>query len=183
MAISFKPLPYGLRDVKITPYSDAAATTLGTAVDLPNARTFSFTASEEFTDLRGDDVVVTTHGQGETIDWSLEAGGISLEAYKVLAGGTLTLTGTTPNQILTYKKTSSDTRPWFFVEGQAISDSGGDFHAIVEKCRATANLGGSLADTTYFLTACSGEGLPSTRTSHTGELYTFVQNETATSIA
>ena len=43
-------LPYGIRDIKITPYTDAAATTLAvTSIDLPNARTLSFSETEEFT--------------------------------------------------------------------------------------------------------------------------------------
>ena len=50
------PLPYGIRDIKVTPYTDAAATTLAaTSIDLPNARTLSFSETEEFTELRGDD--------------------------------------------------------------------------------------------------------------------------------
>lgn len=183
MPLTTIPLPYGLRDVKLTPYTDAAGTTLGTAVDLPNARNFAFTAAEEFTELRGDDQVVTTHGQGEKVAWSLEGGGISLEAYRVLAGGTITETGTAPAQKKTYKKNVVDLRPWFQAEGQSISDSGGDLHPIVHKCKATGALGGTFADTTYLLTNASGDGLPSTKTGSIGDLYTFVQNETAAAIA
>jgi hypothetical protein len=40
-------LPYGLRDLKLTPYSNAAGSTLGTVVvDLPNARTLSFSGGD-----------------------------------------------------------------------------------------------------------------------------------------
>ena len=46
-------LPFGLRDVKLTPVS--AAGVLGTSVDLPNGRTMSWEESEDFTTLRGDD--------------------------------------------------------------------------------------------------------------------------------
>jgi hypothetical protein len=59
------PLPYGLRDVKLTPYSDASGSVLGaTVIDLPNSRTLSFSETEEFEELRGDDRVVTTRGRG-----------------------------------------------------------------------------------------------------------------------
>ena len=56
MPLTTTPLPYGLRDVKITPYTNS--TTLGTPIDLPNSRTFAFTEAEDFEELRGDDKVV-----------------------------------------------------------------------------------------------------------------------------
>src|SRR5690606_8311548 len=124
-------LPYGLRDVKITPYEDAGATTLGDAVDLPNARTFSFSEAEEFTELRGDDKVVTTRGQGASVEWDLEAGGLSFDALKVLAGGTVVESGVAPNTVRTFTKKVTDSRPFFQVEGQVISDSGGDVHCVL----------------------------------------------------
>ena len=70
MALSTTPLPYGLRDIKLTSYTTDAATTLAsTSVDLPYARTLSFSEAEEFTELRGDDQVVTTRGQGASVEW------------------------------------------------------------------------------------------------------------------
>jgi hypothetical protein len=132
MPLTTHPLPYGLRDVKITPYTDAAATTLGTSVDLPVGRTFSFSEAEEFTELRGDDKVVATRGQGSTVEFELESGGISLDAWKVLSGGTLTTTGTAPAQSKKLSKKSTDARPYFKVEGQIISDSGGCADIVAE---------------------------------------------------
>ena len=60
MALATNVLPYGLRDVKLTPIDDAGV--LGTPVDLPAARTFSFSEAEEFEELRGDDQVVEEPG-------------------------------------------------------------------------------------------------------------------------
>ena len=92
------PLPYGMRDLKLTAYADAAGSTLGTTVlDLPNMRTLSFSETEEFEELRGDDRVVTTRGRGAVVEWELEAGGLSLDVWKALSGGTITDSGTTPN--------------------------------------------------------------------------------------
>ena len=185
MPLTTIPLPYGLRDVRITPYTDAAATTLGTAVDLPYGRTFSFSAAEEFEELRGDDQVITTRGQGESVDWELEAGGLSLEAVLAMYGGSLATSGVTPNQIKTFKKNVSQARPFFKVEGQAISDSGGDVHMILWKCRATGELEGELGDGAFWLTGASGRGLPATSavgTAAVGDIYHIVHNETATAI-
>lgn len=175
-------LPYGLRDVQLTPY--ATPTTLGTPkVDLPNSRTFSFEESEEFEELRGDDKVVATRGRGASVSWELESGGISLEAYAVMAGGKITKSGTAGAEVKTYQKKVTDARPEFKVEGQAISESGGDFHVVLYRCKASDSLSGSLEDGTFWLTSASGTALPSKLTGSTDVLYDFVQNDVATAIA
>lgn len=177
------PLPFGLREVKVTPYTDAAATTLGASVKLPNGRTFSFAETEEFEDLRGDDQLVATHGAGPQVEWELEAGGYSFEAVRTMYGGqTITETGVAPNRIKTLKKLVTDQRPYFKVEGRAMSDSGGDMHMIVWKCKATDNLEGEMADGQFFLTGASGIGLASSMVSNLGTVWEFVQNEAAAGV-
>lgn len=176
-------LPYGLRDIKVTPYTDGAGTTLGTPVDLPNARTLSFSEAEEFTELRGDDKVVTTRGQGASVEWDLEAGGLDFDALKVIAGGTIVESGVAPNTVRTFTKKVTDSRPFFQVEGQVISDSGGDVHCILDRCRSTGNIEGEFGDGEFFLTSGSGVALPSLQASRVDTIYEFVQNETATPIS
>lgn len=171
-------LPYGLRDVKVTPIS--ASGTLGTAVDLPNARTFSFEENEDFEELRGDDKIVATRGQGASVAWELESGGISLEAYAVINGGTVVVSGVTPNVVTRYTKKATDAKPRFKVEGQAISESGGDFHAVLPNCKATDGISGELSDGSFWLTSGSGSAIADPTTD---VIYEFVQNETATAIA
>lgn len=170
-------LPYGLRDVKVTPIDSSGA--LGTSVDLPNSRTFSFEEAEDFEELRGDDKVVASRGGGASVSWELEAGGISLEAYVVINGGTLVISGVTPAEKKTYKKKSTDAKPRFQVEGQAISESGGDFHSKLFNCKATDGVSGSLEDQTFFLTSASGTAIGEPGTD---DIYEFVQNETVTPI-
>lgn len=183
MPLTTIPLPYGLRDVKLTPYTTDAATVLGTpSVDLPYSRTFSFSEAEEFAELRGDDKVVTTRGQGASVAWELESGGLSFEALKIMAGGTITETGTTPAQKKTFTKKVTDARPFFKVEGQAISDSGGDVHCVLDLCRATGDIEGEFSDGEFFLTSGEGVALPSRIATRTDTLYEFVQNETKVDI-
>lgn len=183
MSLTVIPLPYGLRDVKLTAYTSDAATTLaGSSVDLPYARTFSFSEAEEFQELRGDDKLITTRGKGASVEWDLEAGGLSFEALKVMAGGAIVENGTTPNQKKTYTKKVTDTRPFFKVEGQAISDSGGDTHCVLDRCRVTGNIEGEFKDGEFFLSAASGVALPSNISGRTDTIYEFVQNETAVAI-
>lgn len=174
-----EPLPYGLRNVMLTPFTDAAGTILGTtSVQLPVAQTFSFKDSEDFEDLRGDDRLVTSHGKGAQVAWELDAGGMPFAAYKIMAGGTVTASGTTPARKVVYSKKLGDLRPFFRVEGTAISDSGGDVHCVVYRCKATGDLSGEFADGAFWLTAASGTGYYTADV--TGNLYDFVQNETPT---
>lgn len=176
-------LPYGLRDVKLTPYVDALGTRLGTtSVDLPYSQTFSFSEAEEFQELRGDDKLVTTHGRGAQVSWSLASGGISLPAWKTMSGGTLAEEGVAPNRSIRLRKRSSDVRPWFRVDGQAISDSGGDLRAVVYRCRATGDISGEFGDGEFFVTNASGDGLPLLDDSN-DLLYDFIQNEQKTMIS
>lgn len=183
MPLTTHPLPFGLRDVKLTPFTTEAATAYGTGVDLPVARTFSFSDSEDFEDLVGDDVTAASHGAGPQIEWELESGGLPFEAFKIMAGGTVAESGVTPAQKKIYTKLATDSRPYFKAEGQAISDSGGDVHGIVYKAKATGELEGEFANGAFFLLAASGRGFASTVTADVGKLYDFVQNETAVAIS
>ena len=178
MAIPSTSLPYGLRDVKITPISQAGV--LGTPIDLPNSRTFSFEENEEFEELRGDDKVVATRGQGATVGWELESGGIDLEAYAAINGGVVVESGVTPATVKTYTKLASDAKPRFQAEGQAISESGGDFHVVLPNCKATEGVEGELADGAFWLSGASGTAIADPTTDI---VYEFVQNEEVTPIA
>lgn len=182
MAIPDPLLPYGLREVKITPLGVGGATP-GTAVKLPLSRTYEFQDTEEFNQLRGDDGVAASHGNGTVVNWNLESGGISLEAYAAMAGGTVTTSGVTPAVKKTYAKKVTDARPYFKVEGRALGDSGGDVHGLVYRCKATGDIGGSFADGEFYLTSAEGEGYGSLESGKLDVAYEFVGNETATAIA
>lgn len=177
-------LPYGLRDTKVTPYTDDTNTVLDASLtDVPNARTLSFSEAEDFEELRGDDKLVAIRGKGAQVEWEMESGGISLPAYKAMAGGTIATSGVTPNTVTTFTKKVTDQRPYFKAEGQAINDNGGDFHTILYRSRASDSLEGEMGDGSFWLTKASGQTLPSLITGAEDVLYDFVINETATAIA
>ena len=179
MAISSLALPFGLRDVRLIPLNADGTPDTANAVDLPAARTFSFKETEGYETLDGDDSTVATHGKGPKVEWELEGGGISFSAWKVMAGGTTTASGVTPNAKKVYSKLTTDSRPYFDVEGQAISDSGGDFHSVVYRCKADGDLEANLENGSFTLTKASGSGLGDLTTK---KLYDFVQNESVTAI-
>jgi hypothetical protein len=177
MTIATNALPFGLREVVLRPIDSAGV--VGAGVKLPAARTFSFSETEDFEELKGDDVTQASHGAGPVVEWDLEAGGISIAAYKVMAGGTSADTGVTPVTVRTYTKKRTDARPYFEVEGRAISDSGGDVRCVVFRCKADGSLEGEFGNGAFFLTAASGKGYGDETTD---ELYQFIHSETATPI-
>jgi hypothetical protein len=181
MSLTDNTLPYGLRDIKITPYTDVAGTVLAAeSIDLPVARTLSFTDTEEFEQLRGDDRVAAEHGNGAQVEWELESGGLPFAAFKAMAGGTITESGATPSMKRVFSKKVTDQRPYFRIEGQVISDSGGDLHAIIYRAKATGELSGEFSDGAFFLTSASGVGHAVVSGPNADKLYDFVQNETVT---
>jgi hypothetical protein len=154
-------LPYGVRDIKLTQYTDALGMVLGTtSVDLPYIQTLNFTEAEEFSELRGDDKLITTRGRGSMVNWDLEAGGISSQAWAIFSGGSVIESGLTPNRIVQLQKKSTQSRPWFRIDGKIISDSGGDVLVRMYRCRANGDIGVNFADGEFTTTSVSGVGYP-----------------------
>ena len=175
-------LPYGLRDIKITPYIDEGGTVLGdTSYDLPNAQTLGFNETEEFQELRGDDKLVATHGNGAKMDWSMEAGGVDLVIWAILSGGQIITSGLTPNRVEIMRKKSSDVRPYFRIEGQVLSDSGGDIVGKIYRARCQGNIGGDFGDAKFHITSCSGVGLPLVDDQN-DLLYDIIRHESKTTL-
>jgi hypothetical protein len=170
-----------MRDIGVKALTDNKDTP-GSLNDLPYARTLSFTETEEYEDLRGDDQLIGSHGAGAIPEWEIESGGIKLDVYKLFAGGATVATGTTPNQKITYTKMAADGRKYVKFEGQAISDAGGDFHPIIYAAKATGDIEGELSDGAFWLTGISGKGFPTNESGVVGRLYDFVDNETAVAI-
>ncbi len=159
-------LPFGLRDVKIYPYLDAQGTILADdGFDLPNAQTFSFADTEDFVNLRGDDELKASHGNGAQVNWSLESGGIELPVWAVFTGGQIIEEGTAPNRRITLRKCSDDVRPYFMVVGQVMSDSGGNVIGKVYRAKCNGDISGQFSDGQFFITKADGIGLsiPGTR--------------------
>jgi hypothetical protein len=170
--------PFGLRDVKIYPFLDQQGTQLAEeGVDLPAAQTFSFADAEDYTDLRGDDELLATHGNGAQVNWTLEAGGISLAAWAILTGGQIIESGVAPNRTITLRKCSDDARPYFQVRGLIISDNGGDNVGVVYRAKCNGDISGQFGDGQFFVTSADGIGLP---VPGTKLLYDIIQHESRT---
>ena len=179
-------LPYGLRDIKIQSYADQEGTVLATGpgaiVDLPNAQTLSFEEAEDFEELRGDDRTVTVHGKGAVVEFEFESGGLPLDVLPKINGGTLTETGVEGAKKVKYTKRGSDVKPFFRIFGRVISDSGGDVHAVIYRCKLSDSFEGEFGDGEFFVTNGSGQGLPMLDETE-DIIYDFIHNQTATPLA
>jgi hypothetical protein len=180
MALNTTRLPYGLRDIKVATLD--AAGVKGTLVDLPNAQTLEFTESTSSQVLRGDDQVVAQRVTIDTVEWSLDSGGISFEAYVVIAGGTITSTGTTPAVVKKWRRLGTDSYPDFFMEGQSLSESGGDHHEVLHRCKAT-QIGGTMQDQEFWVSHAEGNAIATLTAANVGAVWDMVANETAAAIA
>lgn len=154
--------PYGLRRVWITPYIDTDGTILGsTSYRLPLAQTLAFTETEDFDTLNGDDKsAVAIQGKGATVDGSLEAGGLDLQCYSIIAGATLTESGTGASLKRVVRKKGSDARPYFRVEGQVISNGGGDNVARIFRCKANGKIQADMKYGTFMVPSIDFQGTP-----------------------
>lgn len=154
-------LPYGVRDIKLTQYIDALGMVLGTtSVDLPYIQTLNFTEAEEFSELRGDDKLITTRGRGSMVNWDLEAGGLASQAWAVFTGGAVVESGLEPNRVIQLQKKATQARPWFRIDGKIISDSGGDVLVRIYRCRANGDITTNFADGEFTTTSVTGVGYP-----------------------
>jgi len=171
MPLSGATRTFGLRDIKLVPLPT------GTQIDLPAAMTMSFSERLTSGELRGDDSTVAIVATTDAVEWELEAGGISMEAWALMSGRTLTASGTTPAQKNTLLARAGDVYPYFKVYGQSVGDTGGDVHVLIYKAKLTGAIEGEFKDEEFFVTKCTGIAIDDGT-----KLYEIVQNETKTAV-
>lgn len=172
MALVGSVKPFGIRDIKIT---NLAGTT---QVDLPNAQTMTFTERLTTGEMRGDDATQAVVAFTDALEWELEAGGISLEAYALMTGRTITLSGTTPNQVNTLAGNAGDVYPYFKIYGKSQGDGADDIHVKILKAKLTGGFEGEFKDGEFWVTKCSGIAVDP----GAGNLFEIIQNESATTL-
>ncbi|MDP7721784.1 fibronectin type III domain-containing protein [Mycobacterium sp. TY814] len=134
--------PYGLHRLWICGYTDTDGTILAeTAYRLPLARTLAFTENEDNDTLDGDDKAsVAIQGKGATVSGTLEGGGLDLTTLAIITGAQLIESGVGPTLKRTLRKRGSDQRPYWRVEGQVISNGGGDNVIRIFRCKANGKI-------------------------------------------
>lgn len=179
MALSNHRLPYGMRDIKVATLDNAGVK--GTLVDLPAAQTLEFTEETASQVLRGDDAVAAQRVTIDNVSWTLDSGGISFEAYIVIAGGAISSTGSTPNVVKKWRRMGTDAYPDFYMEGQSLSESGGDHHLVFHRAKAT-QISGTLQDQEFWVSHAEGNAIATLTAANVGAVWDMVANETVTAI-
>ncbi|WP_044109847.1 fibronectin type III domain-containing protein [Mycobacterium canetti] len=154
--------PYGLHRLWIYPYLDSDGSVLSNVGHrMPIARKFMFTETEETDSLDGDDkTALAIQGKGASVDGSLEAGGLDLMTYSIITGAQLVESGLEPNLKRTVRKRASDQRPYFRIDGQVISNGGGDHIARVWRCRANGKVQADMQYGTWMTPVIDIKGTP-----------------------
>jgi len=148
-------------------------------IALPAVTTLGFKARLVSGELRGNDIVQALVAIEDAVEWSLEAGGISLEAWALMTGRTVTETGTTPGRTNTLNIAGGTVYPYFKIYGKAVGENAtDDIHVKLYKCELTEPLDGSFADGEFYVTSCSGLAL----SDGVNGIADIVQNETATAL-
>ena len=175
-------LPYGIRQIRLTPYLDAQGTCLAdVSYPLPVAMTLGFSETEQYDELRGDDVLVAVHGRGPQVDWSLEAGGMNMTCWSLLSGGLVIEEGVAPTRVTRMRKSGDDLRPYVRIDGRAISDSGGNLKTRIYRAKANGRLQADLRGGAFQTSRIDGIGLPMVGDGGRW-LYEFIHDETDSAI-
>lgn len=168
---------YGLTDIKIFPLS-GPSDTVGTAVAVPAGRVMTVDPTEDTVELTGYNGVVATDVSNTAADVTLEFGGVDLDVFAVLGGGTVASSGTTPNVVRTYKAGMAGVaRPYVRIIGKALYGSG-DVWIDVKKVKFQIP-GGNFNEGEFYVASIDGQAVRDSD----GELINFIDHETATAIA
>lgn len=170
--MAYGEIPFGLRDVKLTPLPS------GSATDLPVVRSVEVSLTSDSTELTGDDTTVAVRTFNLRVEGSIESGGMNPAAIAVMVGGTVATSGTTPNAKKTIAIGSSTAAGYFKLEGQVIADDGGDFHMVVYKAKITTGPSWTFANGEYTLTTGDFTGVAD----GSNKIIDLVWNETAAAI-
>lgn len=140
--------PFGLREVVLKRGSLVAA--------LPVSQTLMFGDEVVTGRLSGDDRLAAITTFPTNGKWSLEAGGISLAAYKVMTGRDATETGSSPNRVTEMAAQARVQYPYFTIFGRSLGDGDDDLLVKIPYAKITVAPSGELKLDEYYITKCEG---------------------------
>lgn len=129
-----------IEDAKIAPMTadTGSSPTYGSSVDVPGIMKIAVSPKVENKKLYGDNKLLDIWSRVTEVELDVECAQLSLDAMKVLCGGTVTASGTTPNQKQTYSLKGNDTSPSYFkIEGRWMyaDPTVGDVHILLYKVK------------------------------------------------
>jgi hypothetical protein len=173
-------LPYSIEDAGVFPYSAGVP---GTLKDIPGIRRVEMDAQIEETEHRGDNRILAVAASINSFDLTLEIGQLNLDAIAALSGGTVATTGTTPDQIRTLTRKSTDVIADYQIKAKTTSKTsdGGAFWLTFPRCQWVGGPSYALADNEFPVMEITARAVPQ---ASTNTLYIASQYENvATAIA
>ena len=173
----------GLDDVKIFEVTadTAGGLTYGSAVDVPGMQNIDLAPNYINKPLMQDEEIDGYYSKLQSVHWSFANAKVSLDVLNILEGGSLSSTGTTPNEKHTFTLSDDSEPKYFKLEGKInySTEAIGDFHLVLYKCKALSVQVGYRAQN-YAIVAASGIAVP---TVYDRKIRDFVVNETAAAIS
>ncbi len=171
-------LPYSVEDCKVYPY---AAGVPGTAKDVPGIRRIEMDAQIEEAEHRGDNRILAVAASINSFDLTIEVGQLNADAIAAMSGGVVATSGTTPDQIRTLTRKSTDVVADFQLKGKTSSKTvdGGATWLTFPRCQWVGGPSYSMEDNEFAVAELTARAVPSS----TDILYILSQYENvATSI-
>jgi len=160
--------PFGLNQIKFVSMDGITVVPL-----TDKSRTLEFEEVVVTGEFPGDDGLQAIVTQPTGVKGKIEHGGISLEAYALITGHTLTVTGLTPNRVGTLEGDSSRF-PYFRIYGKSLGDDADDVHVKILKAKLTSGLKGTFKYGEFMATEIEFMGVKVG-----GKAFETVVNETA----
>jgi len=184
MTLSKDTIVFGVKDCKIAKLLTdvTSAPTYDPVIDVPGIQEFGFKPNITSKELKGDEITIDSRSKIDFIEISVKNAKIALDALEVIFGGTLSSTGSTPNQKHKLAQKGAD-RPHFFkIEAQVIDvdDEDADLHFVSYKAKVSSvgDLGAVGDD--YKVVSFTAKGIPCTSDD---SFYDLDYNETAETIS
>jgi len=167
------PRPFGLNQVKIVSSDGSDVATLDVS------RVLGWTPRMLTGELTGSDRLAEVASFIEAAEWSLEEGGVPLDALAIMTGFTVSDSGSTPNQVRTLPIDAGTAMPYFKIYGKVLGVGADDVHIKIYKCKLTGNIEGDMSYGEFKTTGLSGIAV---RDTVLGKVLDIVQNETAAAL-
>jgi hypothetical protein len=177
----YSELPFGLRSAALSPLT-VEPSTYGAKVDVPRIQNIEMAEEEDSTEMNAADVRVAVHTFATRGTGSITAGGMNLDTLALLTGGSVSAAvGSSPNRVVTFARTSTQTKKYFKMEGQIYGDDAGDLHMIWFKVKCSGGPTFAANQGEFMVLTGDLEGVFTSETP--GKLYTLIANETVIAIA
>lgn len=170
-------LPYSIMDAKIYPYSGGVP---GAAKDMPGIRRIEMDASVEETEHRGDNQILAVAASFNSVDLTIEVGQMNLDAIAAASGGVVATNGTTPDQIRTLTRKTTDVLPDYQIKAKTNSKTvvGGATWLTFPRVQWVGGPSYSMEDNEFPVIEITARAVPDA----TSTLYIMSQYENAATV-